>query len=606
MLLFGHIGTPAAGAAPDELRHYGPLAAAFNANAGSWGTALAGHSVAAEGTLSAVLAGNPIWLTDDAEVIKATSPAASVLAAYRLYGRGFLERLHGGFAVAVVDSEARRALLAIDRMGIERMTYHVHDDWLVFGASAEDVARCPGVQADLDRQALFDYLLLHMVPAPATVYTGVRKLRAGTCLVFERGRATIERYWQPKFHEYNGAPEPVLQARLLEALEAGVRTAAPGERSGAFLSGGLDSSSVAGMLARVRGSGARTFSIGFGVDAFDERAYARIAARHFGLNATEYDVTADDIVAAFTRIAGAYDEPFGNSSAVPTYFCAKVAKEHGIDHLLAGDGGDEIYGGNERYARHPVFEHYARVPAPIRKVLLDPLVRLPEDIGFMPLRKLRSYVEQARIPLPERLESWNFMYRIDLAQMLDPDLRAAIDPRAPLRSMKELWDSAPCETLLNKMLFFDWQYTLADNDLRKVGTMCALAGVRVSYPMLDPRVIDLSLCVPSAVKMRGNRLRTFYKDATRNFLPREILEKKKHGFGLPFGHWLKTHRALAELIYGLLSQLKSRRIVKAEFLDDLIEQHRGGHPSYYGYAIWDLAMLEAWLAARAQRVSRAA
>ncbi len=147
------------------------------------------------------------------------------------------------------------------------------------------------------------------------------------------------------------------------------------------------------------------------------------------------------------------------------------------------------------------------------------------------------------------------------------------------------------------MLFYDWHFTLADNDLRKVGTMCALAGVKVSYPMLDPRVVDLSLRVPSRIKMEGSELRSFYKKAMRNFLPREILEKSKHGFGLPFGVWLKTDPRLADLIFSLLSDFKSRRIVRAEFLDQLIREQRAGDASYFGYAIWDLAMLEAWLKA---------
>jgi asparagine synthase (glutamine-hydrolysing) len=212
-------------------------------------------------------------------------------------------------------------------------------------------------------------------------------------------------------------------------------------------------------------------------------------------------------------------------------------------------------------------------------------------------------VDQARIPMPERLESWNFMYRTDLAQMLDPQFQAAIDTRAPLRTMAALYEAAPASSLLHKMLFYDWQFTLSDNDLRKVGTMCAAAGVKVSYPMLDPAVLDLSIEVPPHQKISGHELRSFYKKAMSDFLPGEIIRKTKHGFGLPFGVWLKTHARLADLIYSYLSSLKSRRIVRAAFLDKLIEEARTGHPGYYGYAIWDLAMLEAWLQAHAASVS---
>jgi asparagine synthase (glutamine-hydrolysing) len=335
------------------------------------------------------------------------------------------------------------------------------------------------------------------------------------------------------------------------------------------------------------------------VDAYDELAYADIANRHFGCRPVQYHVTAADIVAAFPLIAQAYDEPFGNSSAVPTYFCALRAREHGVTHLLAGDGGDEIFGGNERYARHQVFERYQHIPRSLRRGMLERVAPyLPGEGGWSLLSKTRSYIEQARIPLPERLESWNFIYR-EGATLLAPEFLAAVDLRAPFAVMQEVYAAAPSRSTLNKMLYYDWHFTLADSDLRKVQTMSALAGVRVSYPMLDARVLDLSNRVTPAQKMKGLELRSFYKQAMRGFLPREILDKTKHGFGLPFGVWLQTHRDLGELIYSHLTDLKSRGIVRAQFIDDLIARHRKADASYYGYALWDLAMLEAWLKAHA-------
>ena len=350
------------------------------------------------------------------------------------------------------------------------------------------------------------------------------------------------------------------------------------------------------MLAKVSKTPARTFSMGFGVDAYDELAYARIAAKHFGCNPFEYHVTPKDIVTAFPLIAQAYDEPFGNSSAVPTYICALRAREQGITHLLAGDGGDEIFGGNERYVRQRVFELYRRVPTVLRKGLLEPLSRLfPAEGGLMPLRKFRSYIDQASIPLPERLESWNFIYRHGTDTMLEPEFARSINPRAPFAVMDEVYHAAPSNVMLHQMLYYDWHFTLSDNDLRKVGTMCELAGVKVSYPMLDQRVVDLSTRIPPNKKIEGMELRSFYKKAMTGFLPTEILNKTKHGFGLPFGVWLKTHKPLGELIYSHLHALKQRHIVQAKFIDQIIEDHKQGHASYFGYAIWDLAMLEAWL-----------
>lgn len=543
--------------------------------------------------VTVALEGGPVWL---AGVEVAELPAAAILQAYRTKSRRCLDDLSGRFALAIIDRPSDRVLLAVDRAGIERLAYATFGQGIVFSSSVANVAGFAGLSAPLRPQALFDYLLLHMVPAPETVYAGVFKLRPGTCATFEQGRLTVERYWTPEFTQGRGESFATLREGLHASLRGAVEACRPDEQTGAFLSGGLDSSTVTGLLSRVTGRPPHTFSIGFGIDEYDELKYAHIASRHFGALPYEYYVTPDDVVEAFPKIAAAFDEPFGNSSAVPTYFCAQLAVQHGITQLLAGDGGDELFGGNERYARQRIFEAYSAVPATVRSQLIEPLVaRIDPESRITPLRKLRSYVDQARIPMPERLESWNFIYRTDLAAMLDPGFRDSIDTRTPLRTMAEVFASGPGRTLLQRLLFYDWHYTLSDNDLRKVGAMCELAGSRVSYPMLDPRVVDVSLRVPPRMMMRGLELRSFYKHAMRGFLPDEILAKKKHGFGLPFGLWLKTHARLGELIYGLLSELKSRGIVKSRFLDTLIADHRLGHSGYYGYAIWDLAMLEAWL-----------
>ena len=534
-----------------------------------------------------------IQLTE--EVVK--GPAERILTLYRDRGLDVLKQLRGSFSLAIADRRNRRVVLAVDPMGIGRMTFRSTPAGIVFSSSAEAVARFPAFRASVRRQAIFDYLLLHMVPAPHTIFDGVSKLQAGTCAIFEGGRLSIQRIWSPNFESPPDADFSDLKAELHSSLRRAVSNCNPDSATGAFLSGGLDSSTVCGMLGAVTGRQPASFSIGFGVAEFNEIEYARIAGRRFSAVMHEYDVTPSDIVSAFPLIADAYDEPFGNSSAVPTYFCAKLARSAGVTHLLAGDGGDELFSGNERYAKQRPFERYQHLPRALRSGLLEPLIdRIAATSSIMPLRKARSYVEQARIPLPERLEYWNYMYQADADAMLDPDFRASVDPKAALADMVDIYSQAPTTDVVQRMLYFDWQRTLADNDLRKVGTMCELAGVRVSYPMLHADVVDLSARVPPDMMMPGTKLRHFFKEAMRGFLPDEIITKHKHGFGLPFGTWLKTHPPLAELIYAHLSDLKRRRILRPEFLDRLIDEHRSGHPSYFGYAIWDLAMLEAWCA----------
>ncbi len=527
--------------------------------------------------------------------IATEADAHCVIEAFKASGKGMLADLRGHFALMAWQPTENRALIAVDRMGIERLAWGHENGILALGTSAGDVARRLFATRELDPQALFGFMLSHMIPAPMTVFRGVRKLPPATAVEFQGGNVTEFRYWTPNFDRPSSIDLAGLRESVLPALSRAIELNMPDAETGSFLSGGLDSSTVTGLLAQVNSESANAFSMGFGVAEFDEMEFADSASQHFGCRHYKYEVTADDIVAAIPKIAATYDEPFGNSSAVPTYYCARLAKEHGISHLLAGDGGDEIFGGNERYVRHRVFEIYSKIPAAVRGSIIEPIAsRLDPETSPFPLRKFSSYVRQARIPLPERFESWNLIYREGPEKVFGREFLANVDTQAPLHSMTEVWQACPSDDLLDRMLWYDWKFTLADNDIRKVSTMSELAGVRVSYPMLEEEFVDLSIRIPSGEKISGHELRTFFKSAVRDFLPDKIISKQKHGFGLPFGQWLKTHEALQSLVYGSLESLRARGVFDERFLERVAAEHRGGHASYYGYAIWDLVMLEQW------------
>jgi asparagine synthase (glutamine-hydrolysing) len=545
-----------------------------------------------EGTAVA-LVGRPFW-RGKAEAPADAAMASEVLAAYLRDGKGLLDALHGSFALAVVEPARGYGLLALDRMGVQRLAYAETDEGLVFSTSAEAVARHLAPSPSIDRQALLNYLFFHMVPSPGTIFAGVSKLPAGTLLEYADGRLRLERYWHTKFVEESPGDFSALSRELHESLRVGVRAAAPGDASGAFLSGGLDSSTVAGVLSEVGTSRARTFSIGFGFPDYDELSYARIANQRFGCLGHEYDITADDIVESFEAIAQAYDEPFGNSSALPAYYCALLARRHGVSHLLAGDGGDELFAGNSRYADQVVFDRYHRAPAALRSLLETGLRACPPALSKGLVRKAKGYVAKANTPLPDRLETWNFMHQLGIAEVLDPGFLSEISPDGPLEHMREVYLSAPARSNVNRLLYYDWRFTLADNDLRKVEAMCDLAGVAVSYPMLHPDVVEMSNRVPPGMKMPGTQIRHFYKRAMQGFLPDEIIHKKKHGFGLPFGLWLQQSGELRDLVFGSLADLRSRHIIRDDFLDRLLHLHGAEDARYYGVFVWVLAMLEHW------------
>jgi asparagine synthase (glutamine-hydrolysing) len=267
--------------------------------------------------------------------------------------------------------------------------------------------------------------------------------------------------------------------------------------------------------------------------------------------------------------------------------------------ILAGDGGDEIFGGNTRYVRQKVFESYWSVPGPLRRALIEPLVLgLPGGDMIPPLRKLKSYIRQAAIPLPDRLESYNFLHRSPLADVLEPGFLSAVDATQPIALLREVYQRTASISPLNRMMHLDLKFTLADNDLRKVTRMCELAGLEVRYLLLDEELVEFSGELPASFKVRGLQLRYFFKQALKDFLPAETIAKTKHGFGMPAGLWLKTYPPLRDLAHESLWAFQRRGIVKAGYIQELLHQHESNHATYFGIMIWVIMMLEQWLNTR--------
>jgi len=502
--------------------------------------------------------------------------------------------------LVIVDHRDGRCRVVMPRIGIGSVYWQATANGLSIASTPAALPCVSTGSAQFDPRALYDYVYFHMLPAPTCVYQGVAKLSGGHCLTWQNGRTTVERYWRPRFGDAPPGEEAAAAAELRELLEAAVRRALGDvSHAGAFLSGGLDSSTVSGYAARAR-PGIPTVSMGFDAAGYDEMEYARLASRHFGTTPLEYYVTPEDVLRTLPDIAASFPEPFGNSSAAAVYHCARIAREHGITRLLAGDGGDELFGGNERYAKQLVFERYGAVPRVLRDLLLEPAVDAAARLTrAFPIGKAHSYIEQARIPLPDRLQHYNFLHRHAPADVFMPAVLDLVDTGAPLRCLQQEYMTPQADSPVDRMLFMDWKFTLHDNDLVKVNTMCSLAGVDVAYPMLDPTLVDFSMRLPTRWKVRGGELRWFYKRAMRGFLPDEILSKTKHGFGLPFGVWMRTHAGLLGLARDSLESLAGRGYFRPEFLREALRMHREGHASFYGELVWILTVLELWLQRRA-------
>jgi asparagine synthase (glutamine-hydrolysing) len=531
--------------------------------------------------------------------VEGQDPAAGALAEAWLAGGGQPDGPTLPTAPFVVlDSTTASVAVVMPRIGL-RLVYWRAADGMLAVASRPDRLGAGSGAPRIDCDAIYRYVYFHALPGPSSIFEGVAKLEAGHWLRWDGRRAQIERHWRPRFEDRARFDEAVARDELMNRLRGAVaRSLAGGLRGGAFLSGGLDSSTVAGLAAEVA-PGVPTVSMGFDAQGYDEMEYARIASRHFRTTPLEYYVTPDDVLSTLPALAAAFPEPFGNSSAAAAYHCARIAREHGLQLLLAGDGGDELFGGNERYARQLLFERYLRLPALLRTGVIEPVVAAASRFTrAFPVGKAASYVEQARVPLPDRLQSYNFLHRHSPAEIFSPALLERAWPDRPIESLREEYRVPETASAVNRMLFLDWKFTLHDNDLVKVNAMCAHAGVDVAYPFLDPEVVDFSLQLPGDWKVRNGELRWFYRRAMHGFLPPEILAKRKHGFGLPFGVWTRTHDGLRRLSEHALDSLGQRGYFRTDFLREALRLHREGHAAYYGELVWILMALELWLQGR--------
>jgi len=546
--------------------------------------------LAIDGTRLAVAVGCPRF---PAEFAHAANDARRWLDLWERKGSDAPATVKGSYAVALVDVRSRRALLATDRFATQPMCYAFDGRAIGFASRADAVPM--RAEAGIDEQALYDYLYFHVIPAPRTAYRGVSRLRGGHCIAIQDEKAVLHRYWIPTFRETSNASIDDLGERFRALVREAVARDASSDNVGAYLSGGTDSSTIAGMIGEVRGAPARTFSIGFDVAGYDELGYARITARHFRTQHAEYYLTPRDLIDSIARVAEQYDQPFGNSSALAAYYCAKLARESGVDTLLAGDGGDELFGGNTRYALQRLFATYGHLPAWLRTRLIEPALLDASSVSrYMLTRKVASFVRQARVPMPERMETYNLLLRLGIGDILEPGFIETVDTRDPERQQRLVYDEVESASLVNRMLAYDWKYTLADNDLPKVVETAALAGVDVRFPLLADELVDFSLELRPALKVRGLKLRYFFKRALRGFLPDATIAKKKHGFGMPFGAWLVRDRALRDFAVASLATLEGRGIVKREFMRTLVDAKLGEHAGYYGEMVWILLMLATW------------
>jgi asparagine synthase (glutamine-hydrolysing) len=518
----------------------------------------------------------------------------SIVHAYEQYGLDVPRYLHGMFAFAIWDEQKGRLLLARDRVGKKPLVYSIVNGKLIFASELQALLQHPDVSREVDLEAISNYLSFLCVPAPRTAFAGARKLEPAHTLVWQDGHAEIEAYWSLDFTKKVDISEQEAAERAVELLRDAVRARLMSDVPlGAFLSGGIDSSTVVALMSELSDTRVKTFSIGFEEQDFSEVAHARRVAERFGTEHHEF-IVRPDAVEVLPMLVRHYGEPYADSSAIPTYYLSKMTRQH-VTVALSGDGSDECFAGYERYAAMRIGERFDRLPRLLKERLLKPA------IGAIPeARATRSAYGRIHRLLgamnsPRAARYLGLTSAIDArmkGELCTKDFTARAD--ADPLGYVEQWFAGNGEIdVVDRVMMADTCNYLPNDLLVKVDIASMAVSLEARAPFLDHNVLEFAASLPASYKLRGLTTKYLLKKALKGLLPEENLMRRKMGFGVPVSHWFrgKLKSFLAETI--LSDKMAARGYFKPEAVRHLFDQHVEGRRDY-GPQLWTLMMLELW------------
>jgi asparagine synthase (glutamine-hydrolysing) len=556
-------------------------------------------------------------LISSGHTFRGTSDTEVMLASVCQWGvESAVKRFNGMFAFALWDRQERTLFLVRDRLGIKPLYYGWMGRVLMFGSELKPLVAHPAFHAEVNRDALALYLRHNCIPAPYTIYQNVNKLPAGTILKVDLSQgATLSEpqvYWSARQVAEQGASQPFqgddieaadeLDLRLRESVRLRMIADVP---LGAFLSGGVDSSTVVALMQAQSSIPVKTFTIGFYEDNYNEAAYAKEVARHLKTDHTELYVTPEEAQAVIPRLAMLYDEPFSDSSQIPTFLVSQLARQH-VTVSLSGDGGDELFAGYNRYQwGRKLWGGINRIPSSLRKMGGKALTKISPQRWELLLRATR---------IPDAAEK---VYKIaEILEAQDPDIlylslsshwkdpaQVVIGSHEPetIFSQRQRWANLPNFT--QRMMFLDLITYLPDDILTKVDRASMGVSLEVRVPLLDDhRVVEFAWRLPMALKIRDGQSKWLLRKVLYRYVPRELIERPKMGFGIPIGNWLRGPlRTWAEDL------LAEERLRKEGYLNPTPvrqkwQEHLAGKQNWQ-YYLWDILMFQAWLAENQARIA---
>jgi asparagine synthase (glutamine-hydrolysing) len=517
-----------------------------------------------------------------------------------------VKRLIGMFTIALWDRRERTLTLVRDRLGIKPLYWAKFGERFIFGSELKALRACPGWEPRIDRSSVAAYMRHNYIPAPRTIYQGVEKLRPGTILTLPwGGEPRIETFWDARSVAKAGLADPLHETdlELTNRLEDLLRDAV-GRRMvadvpvGAFLSGGIDSSVVVAMMKAANTGPVRTYTIGFDIPGFDEAKHATAVARHLGTQHTELRVTARQALEVVPKLPEIYDEPFADSSQIPTYLVSAMTRQN-VTVALSGDGGDELFAGYNRYQLATrLWRSFALLPHPLRRMAAALITSIPADRWSQLLSVLPPRAQLGQIG--DKLHKFASTLNVDGADALYRRIVTHWEPEEVVPGVAEprglLWDTTVSKdfpNLLERMQFLDLATYLPDDILTKVDRASMAVALEARVPLLDHRVVEFSWRLPRNAKIRRGKSKLLLRQVLYRHVPPALVERPKMGFGVPLGEWLRGPlRDWAETL------LDERRLRQAGLLDAaLVRKHWDEHISgrrNLPYLLWNVLMLEAW------------
>jgi len=507
---------------------------------------------------------------------------------YEEFGRDCVDHLRGMFTLALWDTRAKRLFIARDRLGIKPLHYLVDGDRLLFASEIKALLAASGGPHQVCDDALVAYVGYGYVPAPLTMFDGIKKLPAGHRLEYCNGQITIEQYWDVDYRPNYDRSEDETVDDVLSIIDEAVRIRLMSEVPlGAFLSGGTDSSVVVAMMAKNMSEPVKTFSIGFDVARHNELGYARAVAEHFKTSHYEQVVNPKsvDVVRA---LVDQFDEPFADSSAIPTYYLSKMTRDH-VTVALSGDGGDELFGGYYRFFDRSHVRLASQVPVRLRNAILEPVTAaLPESAsGIDYLRDTLGTQDEQYI---RRLTSGTSTVH---NRIFSERIRASATSTNPDRFAARYFDRIANKSTLSRRQYVDTKTYLCDDILTKVDRTSMLVSLEARVPLLDHVLVEYAATIPPSMHTRGTGMKHILKKAAERLMPAQLVNRPKMGFGIPLGQWIRHDWApLAEdLLLG--PRAASRENFREGYVSRIVDEHRRGRRDN-GEMIWRLMMLELW------------